>query len=65
MASETFKELSIPTQRLLVGKFKSMYDAGYEVQAIKEKLNISEELAQEIIKMILITISIIPNIVYN
>ena len=52
MASEAFKALDYNRQCLLVGKVKSMYDAGYVVQDIANQLHVSIELTEEIIEMI-------------
>lgn len=43
---------NVKQQCLLVGKTKSMYDAGYAVQDIAKQLKISVEFTEELIKMI-------------
>lgn len=50
MASEEFKSLSVTQQRLLVGRAISCYNAGYRVDEIAKKLNISIGLMEEIIE---------------
>lgn len=52
MASEEFKSLSVTQQRLLVGKAIKVYDAGYSINEIAEKFNISIGLMEEVIEMI-------------
>lgn len=50
--SKEFKALPISKQRAIVGRTKSMHEAGFSAEDIASKLGLSIELVKESIEMI-------------